>query len=79
MRFKDRSVTATRVGIVGLHDALKTTGDLDPEDRTAIVDGLIALVTGVMTSRGRVPPSRPTGDGRFDDGRVAARGRGGVR
>jgi hypothetical protein len=46
MHFKDKSVTPARVGlnqigIVGLHDALKQTDDLDPDDQEAIVDRMI--------------------------------------
>jgi hypothetical protein len=46
VRFKDESVTRIRVGldqvgIVGLHDALKRTDDLDPDERGPIVDRLM--------------------------------------
>jgi hypothetical protein len=46
MHFKDKSVSPIRVGldqigIVGLHDALKRTDDLDPDDREAIVDRMM--------------------------------------
>jgi hypothetical protein len=46
MRFKDKSVTPIRVGldqvgIVGLHDALKTTDELDPDDQDAVVDRMM--------------------------------------
>ncbi len=46
MRFKDKSVIPIRVGldqigIVGLHDALKETDELGPDDREAVVDRMI--------------------------------------
>jgi hypothetical protein len=46
MHFKDKSVSPIRVGhnqigIVGLHDALKKTDELDPDDREAIVDRMM--------------------------------------
>ena len=46
MHFKDKSVTPIRVGldqigIVGLHDALKKADELDPDDRAAIVEGMM--------------------------------------
>lgn len=46
MHFKDKSVTPIRVGldqigIVGLHEALKQTDELDPGDREAIVDRMM--------------------------------------
>jgi hypothetical protein len=46
MHFKDRSVTPVRVGldqigIVGLHDALKKTDDLDPDDQKRVVDRMM--------------------------------------
>lgn len=46
MHFKDKSVTPIRVGLdqvglVGLHDALKKAGDVDPDDREAVVDRLM--------------------------------------
>ena len=49
MRFKDKSVTPIRVGldqigVVGLHDALKKTDELDPGDREAIVDRMMEIL-----------------------------------
>jgi hypothetical protein len=49
MHFEDKSVTPIRVGlnqigIVGLHDALKTTEDLDPGDREGIVNRMMELL-----------------------------------
>lgn len=46
MRFKDKLVKQIRVGlvqigIVGLRDALKTTDELDPTDREAVVDRMM--------------------------------------
>ncbi len=46
MHFKDKSVTPIRVGldqigIVGFHDALKKTDELDSGDREAIVDRMM--------------------------------------
>ena len=46
MHFKDKSVTPIRVGlnqigVVGLHDALKRTEELAPDDREAIVDQMM--------------------------------------
>ena len=47
MRFKVKSFTPIgvglkQIGIVGLHDALKKTDDLDPDDRDAVVDQMTA-------------------------------------
>lgn len=49
MRFKDKSVTPIRVGldqigIVGLHDALKKTDELDSGDRDAVVDRVVEIL-----------------------------------
>jgi hypothetical protein len=49
MRFKDKSVTPVRVdldqiGIVGLHDALKKTDELDPDDQEAVVDRMLEVL-----------------------------------
>jgi hypothetical protein len=49
MRFKDRSVMPIRVGldqvgVVGLHDALKATDELDPDDREAAVDRMMGAL-----------------------------------
>ena len=49
MHFKDKSVTPIRVGldqvgIVGLHDALKQTEELDPRDRKTIVDRMMEML-----------------------------------
>ena len=46
MHFKDKSVTPIRVGlnqigIVGLHDALKQTDGLGPEEEEAVVDRMM--------------------------------------
>jgi len=46
MHFEDKSVTPIRVGlnqigIVGLHDALKKTDDLDADDRETAVDRMM--------------------------------------
>ena len=46
MHFKDKSVVPIRVGldqvgVVGLHDALKKTDDLDPDDQSAVVDRMM--------------------------------------
>jgi hypothetical protein len=59
MRFKDKSVTPIRVeldqiGIVGLHDALKGTDELDPGDRDAVVDRML----GALRSRNYIPESQ---------------------
>jgi hypothetical protein len=49
VHFKDKSVTPIRVGldqvgIVGLHDALKKTEELDPDGREAIVDRMMEIL-----------------------------------
>ena len=49
MHFKDKSVTPIRVGldqvgIVGFHDALKQTDDLDHRDRETCVDRLMEIL-----------------------------------
>jgi hypothetical protein len=49
VRFQDRSVTPVRVGldrvgVVGLHEALKETDSLDPEDRETVVERMMAVV-----------------------------------
>jgi hypothetical protein len=49
MRFKDKTVTPIRVGldqigIVGLHEALKKTDELDPGDREAVVDRMMEVL-----------------------------------
>jgi hypothetical protein len=49
VHFKDKSVTPIRVGldqvgVVGLHDALKQTEELDPRDREAIVDRMMEIL-----------------------------------
>ncbi len=49
MRFKDKSVTPIRVGldrvgIVGLHDALKKTDEIDPDARDAVVDRMMEIL-----------------------------------
>jgi hypothetical protein len=59
MHFKDKSVTPIRVGldqvgIVGLHDALKQTDELDPGDREAIVDRMM----GVLGPSNYIPDSQ---------------------
>jgi len=46
MHFKDKSVTPIRVGlnqigVVGLHDALKKTDELEPDDRKTVVDRMM--------------------------------------
>jgi len=46
LHFRDKSVSPIRVGldqigIVGLHDALKGTDDLDPADHEAVVDRMM--------------------------------------
>jgi hypothetical protein len=61
MRFKDKSVTPIRVGldpigIVGLHDALKKTDDLDPDDR----EGAVRRIERAWIERCAGPS--PTGD-----------------
>lgn len=59
MRFKDRSVTPVRVGldqigVVGLHDALKETEELDPNDREAVVDRMMET----LRPRNYIPESQ---------------------
>ncbi len=49
MHFKDKSVTPIRVGldqigIVGLHDALKETDALDPDETEAVVDRMLEVL-----------------------------------
>ena len=49
MHFKDKSVVPIRVGldqvgVVGLHDALKKTDDLGPDDREAVVDRMMEVL-----------------------------------
>lgn len=49
MRFKEKTVTPIRVGldqigVVGLHDALKKTDELDPDDREAVVDRMVEVL-----------------------------------
>ena len=49
MRFKDKTITPIRVGldqigVVGLHDALKKTDELDPDDREAVVDRMVEVL-----------------------------------
>ena len=49
MHFKDKSVAPIRVGldqvgVVGLHEALKKTDDLGPDDRDAVVDRMMEVL-----------------------------------
>ena len=66
MRCKNKSVTPIRVGlsqvgIVGLRDALKQTGDLDPSDREAVVDRMVEILR----------PSNYIPDGEVEEYRTA--------